>query len=80
MIVRNWSIRGTCGIDLRGYRGARGSRSVFGRWNATLCRTLRELCACAPCSAAFFAVFAFASGAGERRASKRGDHMEDMSG
>ena len=34
-IVRNWSIRGAWGIDLRGYLGLRGRRRVLGRWKET---------------------------------------------
>lgn len=54
-IVRYASIRGACVILFRGYRGERGSRSVFGRRNVTEYRTLRERCPCTPCSAAFLA-------------------------
>lgn len=38
------SRRGTWGIDLRGYLGARESVRVFGRWKLVLVRTLRTLC------------------------------------
>ena len=38
------SRRGACGIDLRGYFGARESVSVFGRWKVVDVRILRTLC------------------------------------
>jgi len=60
-IVLNWSILGTCGIDFLGYLGSLGSLSVFGRWNDTEYRVLRDECECAPCSAAFLAVLALVS-------------------
>jgi len=60
-IVLNWSIRGTCGIDLRGYLGTRARRRVFGRRKETECRTLRATCACVPVWTAFFAALALAS-------------------
>ena len=59
--VRNWSIRGAWGIDLRGYLGSRASFSVFGRWNDTENRSFRTLCECVPCRAAFLAALAFES-------------------
>jgi hypothetical protein len=47
---------------LRGYLPSRLRRNVFGRWNDTLVRGLRDERECTPWSAAFFAVLAFASG------------------
>lgn len=38
------SRRGWCGIDLRGYLGARERVRVLGRWKEVLVRTLRTLC------------------------------------
>ena len=60
-MVRNWSMRGACGMLLRGYFGFRGRASVLGRWNDTEVCTLRERWPCAPLSAAFFAALAFVS-------------------
>jgi len=48
-------------MDLRGYLGLRGSRSVLGRWKDTEYLTFRFVVACAPTKAAFFAVLALAS-------------------
>lgn len=44
MMTLEASRRGWCGIDLRGYLGARDSWSVFGWWKDVLVRTLRVLC------------------------------------
>jgi hypothetical protein len=41
-IVRYSSMRGACGMLFRWYLGSRGRRRVFGRWNDTLVRVLRE--------------------------------------
>ena len=60
-IVRNWSMRGMCGTDFRGYRGFRGRRSVLGRWKETEVRTLRRVWDEVPLRTAFFAALAFAS-------------------
>ena len=46
-------------MDLRGYRGVRGRRSVLGRWKDTDVRTLRRVCEAVPLRAAFLAVFAW---------------------
>lgn len=57
-MVRNWSIRGAWGMDLRGYLGLLRRRRVFGRWNVTEYRCFRAECECTPCKAAFFAALA----------------------
>jgi uncharacterized membrane protein HdeD (DUF308 family) len=60
-MVRNWSMRGRWGTDLRGYLGLRASLRVVGRWKETVVRTLRAVCEAVPFSAAFLAAFALAS-------------------
>jgi hypothetical protein len=57
-MVRNWSILGAWGMDLRGYLGFLGRRRVLGRWNVTEKRCLRDECECTPWSAAFLAALA----------------------
>ena len=54
-------MRGTWGIEVRGYLGVRGKRRVFGRWKETEVRDLRLMVEDAPFNAAFLAAFAFES-------------------
>jgi hypothetical protein len=54
-------MRGTWGIEIRGYLGFRGSRRVLGRWKDTEVRDLRLTVDDAPLRVAFLAAFAFAS-------------------
>ena len=60
-MVLNWSMRGACGIDLRGYLGSRASRNVFGLWKETDVRILRAEWEWAPWRAAFLAALALLS-------------------
>lgn len=60
-MVLNWSILGTCGIDLRGYLGSLASLNVLGRWNVTESRVLRFEVECAPFRTAFLAALALLS-------------------
>ena len=71
-----WSIRGMCGTDLRGYFGARGSRRVLGRWNVTEVRTLRTEWEDVPLRTAFLAAFAFASAGLAEAGAVSGWHVE----